>query len=372
MGGKVPDMTSTHAPIAPAPLDLQGDVVALTRALCDIESVSGTEGPIADAVEAALRAVGHLEVLRDGDAVVARTHLGRAERVVLAGHLDTVPIAANLPTWTTGAGDDEILHGRGTVDMKGGVAVYLKLAATVREPRRDVTFVFYDNEEVASVRNGLGRLVRNHPDWLAGDFAVVGEPSNFTVEGGCQGTMRIRITLAGKAAHTARSWRGINAIHAAADLLDILKRYQPRTVEVDGLEYREGLNAVAIQGGIAGNVVPDQCYVDINHRFAPDRDIAAAEAHLRETFAGYDFEIRDAAESARPGLDHPAAVEFLTAVGRPTAPKFGWTDVARFASLGMPAVNYGPGDSMLAHTDEEHVSTAALREYERELTTWLS
>lgn len=352
-------------------LDLQDDVVSLTRALCDIPSVSGDEAPIADAVEASLRKLGHLEVLRDGDAVVARTQLGRGKRVVLAGHLDTVPIKDNLPSRITGTGDAELLHGRGTVDMKAGVAAQLRIAATVPEPRHDLTFVFYDNEEVASVRNGLGRLVRNHADWLAADFAILGEPSNGTVEGGCQGTMRVRITLTGKAAHSARSWRGVNAVHAAADVLAILNRYQPRVVEVDGLEYREGLNAVHIEGGIAGNVVPDRCVIDINHRFAPDRDIDAALAHLREVFHGYDLEIRDQAPGARPGLDQPAAAEFVAVVGRAPTAKFGWTDVARFATLGIPAVNYGPGDPLLAHTDEEHLPTADIRECERVLAAWL-
>jgi succinyl-diaminopimelate desuccinylase len=352
-------------------LDLHDDVVSLTRALCDLPSVSGQEAAIADAVEAALRKLGHLEVLRDGDAVVARTQLGRAKRIVLAGHLDTVPIKDNLPTRITGTGDDELLHGRGTVDMKAGVAAQLRIAATVPEPRHDVTFVFYDNEEVASVHNGLGRLVRNHPDWLVADFAILGEPSNGTVEGGCQGTVRVRITLRGRAAHAARSWSGVNAIHAAGDVLAILGRYQPRVVEVDGLEYREGLNAVNISGGIAGNVIPDECVIDINHRFAPDRSIEDALAHLREVFAGYDLEVRDQAPAARPGLDLPAAAEFVAVVGRAPAPKFGWTDVARFAGLGVPAVNYGPGDPLQAHTDEEHLPTADIRECERVLAAWL-
>ena len=352
-------------------LDLQDDVVSLTRALCDIPSVSGDEAAIADAVEASLRKLGHLEVLRDGDAIVARTRLGRAKRVVLAGHLDTVPIKDNLPTWTTGEGDAQLLHGRGTCDMKAGLATQLRIAATIPEPRHDLTFVCYDNEEVASVRNGLGRLVRNHPDWLAGDFAILGEPSNSAVEGGCQGTMRVRITLPGKAAHTARAWRGVNAIHAAAPVLAILNAYEPRRPMVDGLQYHEGLNAVNIQGGIAGNVLPDECVIDINHRFAPDRGIDEAYAYLRELFAGYELEIRDQANGARPGLDQPAAAEFLAVVGKEPAPKFGWTDVARFAELGIPAVNYAPGDPLLAHTDEEYVPVAEIRECERVLAAWL-
>ncbi|PRY27435.1 succinyl-diaminopimelate desuccinylase [Pseudosporangium ferrugineum] len=353
-------------------LDLHDDVVSLTRALCDIPSVSGAEAALADAVEAALRKLGHLEVLRDGDAVVARTNLGRDRRIVLAGHLDTVPIKDNLPTWTTGEGDAELLYGRGTCDMKAGLATQLRIAATVTEPRHDLTLVCYDNEEVASVKNGLGRLVRNHPEWLAGDFAILGEPSNAGVEGGCQGTMRVRITLAGKASHAARAWAGRNAIHLAAPVLAILAAYEPRRVTVDGLEYREGLNAVNIQGGIAGNVIPDACVVDINHRFAPDRSVDDAYAHLCEVFAGYDLEIRDQAPGARPGLDLPAAAEFVAVVGREPAPKFGWTDVARFAELGIPAVNYAPGDPLLAHTDDEHVPTAQIRECERVLRDWLS
>ncbi|BCJ55807.1 succinyl-diaminopimelate desuccinylase [Actinoplanes sp. NBRC 14428] len=352
-------------------LDLHDDVVSLTRALCDIPSVSGAEAALADAVEAALRKLGHLEVLRDGDAVVARTNLGRDRRIVLAGHLDTVPIKDNLPTWTTGEGDTELLYGRGTCDMKAGLATQLRIAATVTEPRHDLTLVCYDNEEVASVRNGLGRLVRNHPEWLAGDFAILGEPSNAGVEGGCQGTMRVRITLAGKASHAARAWAGRNAIHLAAPVLAILAAYEPRRAMVDGLEYREGLNAVNIQGGIAGNVIPDACVVDINHRFAPDRSVDDAYAHLCEVFAGYDLEIRDQAPGARPGLDLPAAAEFVAVVGREPAPKFGWTDVARFAELGIPAVNYAPGDPLLAHTDDEHVPTAQIRECERVLRDWL-
>jgi succinyl-diaminopimelate desuccinylase len=365
-------MTTPSPAADPVPLDLSADVAALTRTLCDIPSVSGGEGAIADTVEAALRPLGHLEVLRDGDAVVARTRLGRDRRVVLAGHLDTVPVAQNLPAWTTGSGDGELLHGRGTVDMKGGVAIALKLAAELPVSRYDVTYVFYDHEEVASRLNGLGRLTREHPDWLGADFAILGEPSDERIEGGCQGTMRARITVPGVAAHSARSWRGRNAIHASAGVLNVLDAYEPRRPEVDGLQFREGLNAVKIQGGIAGNVIPDTCVITVNYRFAPDRDVAAAERHLREVFGGYDLEITDSAAGARPRLDHPAAAEFVAAVGREATPKLGWTDVARFAAMGIPAVNYGPGDPNLAHTDQENCSVSSIRECLLVLREWLS
>jgi succinyl-diaminopimelate desuccinylase len=355
-------MTDTPA------LDLSADVVELTRALCDIPSVSGDEKVIADAVELALRPLGHLEVLRDGDAVVARTRLGRPTRVVLAGHLDTVPIADNLPTVL----DGDFLHGRGTVDMKAGVAVMLGVAARLAQPRYDLTYVFYDHEEVASRLNGLGRLVREHPDWLVADFAILGEPSNGGVEGGCQGTMRIRITVPGVAAHPARSWMGSNAIHSAGAVLDVLRSYEPRRPVIDGLQFREGLNAVKIEGGVAGNVIPDECVVFVNYRYAPDRDPASAEAHLRELFAGLDVEVVDSAPGARPGLDHPAAREFVEAVGREPAAKLGWTDVSRFSALGVPAVNFGPGDPLLAHKRDERCPVADIHESLRILTGWLS
>lgn len=353
-------------------IDLTNDVVTLTRSLCDIRSVSGAEKEIADAVEIALKAYPHLEVLRDGDAIVARTSLGRPARVVLAGHIDTVPVADNLPTTTTGSGASEMIHGRGTVDMKAGDAVFLKLAAELTEPRYDVTYVFYDHEEVAAKLNGLGRLVREHPGWLAGDFAILGEPSNAGIEGGCQGTMRVKITVPGRAAHSARSWLGVNAIHAAGEVLDRLRRYEPRQPVVDGLQYHEGLNAVRIEGGIAGNVIPDECTIFINYRYAPDRDPAGAEQHLREVFDGFALEVADSAPGARPGLDHPAAREFVTAVGREPVAKLGWTDVSRFAELGIPAVNFGPGDPNLAHTDNEFCPTPEIRESLEILTRWLS
>ncbi|MDQ1294219.1 MAG: succinyl-diaminopimelate desuccinylase [Actinomycetota bacterium] len=353
-------------------LDLSCDVVDLARALCDIESVSGREERLADAVEAALLPLGHLEVVRDGNAVVARTALGRAERVVIAGHLDTVPVADNLPTRLVSTPDGEQLRGRGTCDMKSGVAVQLRIAATLPEPNRDITFVFYDQEEVEAARNGLGRLARHHPEWLRGDFAVLCEPSDGTVEGGCNGTLRVEVTTKGLAAHSARWWTGSNAIHAAAGPLQRLAGYRPREVEVEGLVYREGMNAVGIRGGIAGNVIPDRCVLTVNHRFAPDRSLEQAEAHVRDLFAGHDVTVVDAAGGARPGLDHPVAAAFVEAVGRPPAPKYGWTDVARFSDLGIPAVNFGPGDPSLAHRDDEMCPVSQIRHCERALRDWLT
>ncbi|AUI49547.1 succinyl-diaminopimelate desuccinylase [Arthrobacter crystallopoietes] len=355
-------------------LDLTSDVADLTAALIDINSVSGNERELADAVEAALRSLPHLQVTRDGDAIVARTELGRDERVILAGHLDTVPLPLTAGSRGTvpSSWDGEVLYGRGTTDMKGGVAVQLALAARLADPARDVTYVFYDHEEVEASLSGLGRLVVNYPELLQGDFAILLEPTDGTVEGGCNGTSRFEVTTVGKAAHSARAWMGQNAIHAAAEILTRLRDHEPATVAVDGLEYRESLNAVKIHGGTAGNVIPDRTVVEINYRFAPDKTPDDAEAYVRNLLDGFSVIRTDAAAGARPGLNHPAAADFVAAVGAEPKPKYGWTDVARFSALGIPAVNFGPGDALLAHTDNEHVPAEAIRECFRALDRWLS
>lgn len=373
--GSLPETTRAPGAVVATPgLDTGGDVALLTAALIDLESVSGNERAVADAVEAALRAMAHLDVHRDGDAIVARTRLGRAERVILAGHLDTVP----LPTTPGARGtvpsvwDGEVLYGRGATDMKGGVAVQLALAAALTEPHRDVTYVFYDHEEVEGSKSGLGRLFRNCPELLGGDFAILLEPTNGTVEGGCNGTTRFRVTTRGVAAHSARAWMGENAIHSAAEVLARLAAHEPATVDVDGLLYRESLNAVRITGGIAGNVIPDACEVEINYRFAPDKTVAQAEAYVLELMEGFEIVRTDGAPGARPGLNHPAAASFVEAVGAVPLPKYGWTDVARFSELGVPAVNFGPGDALLAHSDDEHVPAQAVRDCLAALKRWLS
>ena len=348
-------------------LDLTADTITLLEQLVNIESVSKNEQRIADAVEAALRPWGHLEVSRHGNTVVARTSLGLPERVVIAGHLDTVPLNDNLPA----VRDGDVLRGLGTCDMKGGVAVMLRLAATVPAPNRDLTFLFYEAEEIESEFNGLHLLSQSDPDLLQADFAILMEPSDAVIEAGCQGTLRVDVTTRGERAHSARSWMGVNAIHKAGAILDRLNAYEARRPVIDGLEYHEGLNAVFISGGVAGNVLPDVCTVQINHRFAPDRSEAEAAAYVREFFAGFEVELTDSAPGALPGLDRPAAKEFIEAVGGEVNPKFGWTDVARFSALGVPAVNFGPGDPMLAHKQEEFVPVEQVYRCESVLTTWL-
>jgi succinyl-diaminopimelate desuccinylase len=306
-------------------------------------------------------------VQRFGHTLVARTHQGHAERVVIAGHIDTVPLNANLPSRR----DEENIHGLGSCDMKGGVAIALRLAATMPVTNRDITYLFYECEEVEAERNGLQLLAESNPELMQADFAILMEPSDAVVEAGCQGTLRVDVTTRGERAHSARSWMGVNAIHGAAEVLARLNAYEPRKPVIDGLEYHEGLNAVYISGGVAGNVLPDECVVSVNYRFAPDRSVDEAYAHMREVFEGFEIELSDSAPAAMPGLSVPAAAAFIEAVGGTANPKFGWTDVARFSGLGIPAVNFGPGDPHLAHKQDEFVPLEHIVRVERQLRSWL-
>lgn len=339
------------------------DLLARTAALVAISSVSHHESALADQVEADLRGAGHLEVQRFEDTVVARTRLGRPRRVVLAGHLDTVPPFDDARARLEG----DTLWGLGAVDMKGGLAVLLDLATTHPAPAMDVTYVLYACEEVAHEHNALARLAATRPDLLAADAAVLGEPTGGVVEAGCQGTMRAVVSVGGRRAHSARPWMGVNAVHRLAPVLGALERYVPRHVVLDGCEYVEQLQAVGIEGGVAGNVVPDRAAVTINYRFAPQGDSASAQQALRDLLgaeldpaAGDALEVVDCAPGAPPALGHPVLAGLVAATGAPARAKLGWTDVATFAEIGVPATNFGPGDPLLAHTPDEHVSRPEL------------
>ena len=367
--------------------DLHSDVAALTAQLIDIPSESHHEALLADLVEAALTSLRHLRVDRLGNTVIARSELGCPERVILGGHLDTVPAAGNGTAVFVGAGEavpvrgpdgvaiatEDRLYGLGACDMKGGVAVALKLAHELRDTTRDVTYVFYEGEEVATEFNGLGHIVAERPELLGGaDLAIMMEPSEAGVEAGCQGTLRFVVETHGTRAHSARSWLGHNAIHEVSEVLRRLSDYRAREVDIDGLVYREGLNAVRIEGGVANNVIPDQCRVTVNYRFAPTASVDDAIAHMAEVFSGYELVIDDAAAGALPGLHHSATAGFVAATGAQPRPKFGWTDVARFAQLGVPALNYGPGSPGLAHSRHEYVPIEELHRVHDSLRNWLT
>ena len=369
---------------ARAALNLEADILELTQSLIAIPSESHDEVAIADAIESALGRYGHLTLERFGNSIVARTEFNRSERILLSGHIDTVPSSGNddpllvrkgeTPPASDIAGiaSEDRLYGLGSCDMKGGLAVGLKLAASLQTSNRDLTFMFYESEEVESIHNGLYKISQQKPELFKANFAVLLEPSNAQIEAGCQGTLRFKIVLKGRRAHSARAWMGENAVHKAADVLNILNSYTPNVVDVDGLQYREGLQCIGIKGGVAGNVVPDECIVSINYRYAPSKSPAVAIETMKSLFSGYTLEIVDNAGGALPGLTHPAAIAFIEASGKGVQPKFGWTDVARMAEFSIPAVNFGPGDPSLAHAPKEYVPVEHLYECERVLSKWLN
>lgn len=366
------DQKTAPEDAGPDTLPVTGDLATLLQALVDIESVSGNEARIVAAIQAVLEAQPHLEVTRVGNTLVARTDLGRAERVVIAGHVDTVPVAQNLPSELVQGPGGSIILGRGSCDMKGGVAVALRAAVELTEPVRDITWIFYDCEEVEAARNGLNVVAAERPDLLEADLAILMEPTGAAIEGGCQGSCRFDITTRGVAAHSGRSWLGHNAIHDLAEVLERITAFDAGEVVVDTLTYREGMNATAISGGIASNVIPDRAVVHVNYRFAPDKSPEQAERLVRDHFAGLELEFVDMSPAARPGLDLPAARAFVEAVGGTPRAKYGWTDVARFSQLGIPAVNYGPADPGKAHADDEQCPVADLERCHQGLTRWLA
>lgn len=340
---------------------LPEDLLALTAALVDQPSESRKEGPLVDWLETQLRLLDHLDVERVGDNLVARSNQGHSQRVILAGHTDTVPANGNSAAHIEG----DTLWGVGSTDMKGGLAIQLALARSLPVTAVDVSYVFYAREEVAAVESGLGELFGNRPDLVSGDVALIGESTDGQVEAGCQGTMRLMVTMQGERAHTARPWMGRNAVHRLGEVLRRVAEAEMRRPTIDGLEFREALQAVAVTGGVAGNVVPDEASVTLNHRFAPDRTPDEAEAFVRSVLDGAledgdTFEVVDSAAGAMPGLGNPLIAAFVGRANLSVTAKLGWTDVARFAAHGIPAVNFGPGSATLAHTPDERLERAPL------------
>jgi succinyl-diaminopimelate desuccinylase len=331
------------------------DLLQATADLVDIASPSLGEGPFADLVEGWLRELPWLHVERHQDNVVARTELGRGQRLVLAGHLDTVPANDNEVARI----DGDTLWGLGSADMKGGLAVFLELARTVPEPLCDVTYVFYAAEEIAAEHNGLLHLFADRPELVRADAAILGEPTDGWIEAGCQGTAHVRLALRGARAHTARPWKGRNAIHRLAPVLAAIDAYEARQPTIDGCTYREAVQVVSVEGGVAGNVVPDEAVLSVNLRIAPDRTVDEAVDAFRALVGpwledGDAFELVNHAVPAPPSLTHDLLAPLVDA-GTPVRAKLGWTDVARFAEHGIPAINFGPGDATVAHMQDEHL-----------------
>lgn len=334
------------------------DLLALTASLVDIASVSHHEGELVDYIESALGSMGHLDVTRVGNNLVARTELGMASRVVLAGHTDTVPPQGNEKALIV----EDVLFGVGACDMKAGLAVVLDLAKRVSNLKVDTTYVFYACEEVAGVHSGLGELFAEVPELLQCDLAILGEPTAGVVEAGCQGTMRAKITMRGERAHTARAWMGENAIHRLAPVLERIASYEPRRPVLNGCQFHEALQVVSVDGGVALNVVPDSAEMIVNFRFAPDRDASQAEQEMRSLVGDVDgFEVTEMAPGAMPATTEPLLLAMIERHGLSVNAKLGWTDVARFGAHGLSAVNFGPGRPELAHTANEQVTRSELQ-----------
>jgi succinyl-diaminopimelate desuccinylase len=349
-------------------LNINQELSKLTLDLVNISSVSKDEKSIADLIAEALKKYSHLKITRVNNSIVAQTNFGNKQRVVIAGHIDTVPANNNFP----GKINDSEVIGLGSVDMKSGIAVALKLASEITSSNYDVTYLFYESEEIETKFNGLELITKQQKDLLDCDFAILMEPTNGILEVGCQGSLRFEVSTSGKRSHSARWWNGENAIHKTNKILEILNNYKSREPEIDGHKFREGLQAVKVNGGIAGNVVPDSVTISINHRFAPDTSIDQATQNMKTLFKDFNFELVDAANAAPTGLSNQLIKEFVSNIGKNIAPKFGWTDVARFANAGIPAINFGPGDPNLAHHPEEKVLISQIIDVYESLKKWLT
>lgn len=338
---------------------MSSEVAERAARYVSIPSVSRDERALADEVERELRAARHLEVRRIGDNVVARTRGEAASRVVVAGHLDTVPGEPGVDV------RDGRIVGLGACDMKGSIAMMVELATSARRYVSEVTWVFYAREEIERRSSGLLELQAVDPSLLSGDVAIVTEPTAGRVEAGCQGSATVELTLAGRRAHSARPSNGRNAIHRLAEPLAWLAGYEPRSVELDGVTFVEQRQAVAVAGGVANNVVPDAATLRVNLRVAPDRTTADAVGELREALRGVlgdedRFVVLDEASPAPPSLGHPVLARLVKRTQREPRAKLGYTDVSFFSSLGMPAANFGAGDPDLAHQAGEFVEVAEL------------
>ena len=349
-------------------MNINQELGKLTLDLVNISSVSKDEKSIADSIEEALKKCNHLKLTRVNNSLVAQTSFGNKQRVVIAGHIDTVPANNNFP----GKINNSEVVGLGSVDMKSGIAVALKLASEITSSNFDITYLFYESEEIETKFNGLELITKQQKDLLNCDFAILMEPTNGILEVGCQGSLRFEVSTSGKRSHSARWWNGENAIHKTNKILEILNNYKSREPEIDGYKFREGLQAVKINGGIAGNVVPDSVSVSINHRFAPDTSIDQATTNMKNLFKDFNFLLVDAANAAPTGLSNPVIKDFVSSIGKSIAPKFGWTDVARFASNGIPAINFGPGDPNLAHHPDEKVLISQINDVYESIKKWLT
>jgi succinyl-diaminopimelate desuccinylase len=346
---------------------LTGSVGQICLELVATSTPTGQEAPLTEAVLRRCRAL-DVPHERIGNAVVARTGED-GDAVALVGHLDTVP---NWEGGTATVEGDRIV-GRGAADMKGGVAVMVRLLERLAREPRPVVHVFYDREEGPHLENGIHRVIAESRLLGRPGLAVVLEPTAGTIHAGAVGTLNAEVVYRGAAAHAARPWEGRNAVTAGGPALVRFGARERRAVEVDGLTYYDVVTVTTAVGGTARNVVPDRFALGVNVRYAPGRSAAEARAEVA-ALAGAEAEIAwlDDAASARPALDAPAVAAFVRRTGLEVRPKQAWTDVATLSAAGIPALNYGPGDPAQAHQPGEWVSVTAMARCEDVLLGFLT
>lgn len=341
--------------------------------LCGIESFTGKEGPLADAVAARLsasRLAGPIR--RYGDSLVVPVSRGTGgPKIALAGHLDVVATDHDGPPRVEG----DRLYGPGASDMKSGLAVMLGLVE--RDPASlhgvDLTLVFYAREEGPYLDNELALVLESDAELRGVDLAVCMEPSDNKLSLGASGSIHASVTFVGRTAHSARPWQGENAIHKAGPFLAELGAKRPREVEIDGLCYRTVTTATLAEGGRGRNVVPDRFTLNLNHRFSPDTTLGEAQAEIVALVGGRaELAFRDLSPAAPPFAAHPLVAGLRDAGVADVEPKQAWTDVARFAALGVPAVNFGPGENAQAHQRNEWTSLPKLEAGFAIVQRWLS
>ena len=364
-------MSEAKAHRVPAALAAKLDETLLW--LCKIPSPIGEEKLICDAVESRLRAMPYArELVRVGDSVVARLRTSKkGPRIALVGHLDTVRTENGESRLEAGR-----CYGAGASDMKSGLAVMLVLAETLPASSLgcDLTLVFYAREEGPFAENELGDVLDRCPELSALDLAVCMEPSDNKLHLGCNGSIHATVTFEGKTGHSSRPWEGVNAIHQAAAFLAQLGATPPRESLIDGLVYRTVTSATqARDGGRGRNVVPDRFVINVNHRFAPSTSMEDAKREVLALVGDRaQVTLTDLSPAALPNRGNPLVGALLAAGAVGVEPKQAWTDVARFASQGVAAVNFGPGENAQAHQKNESTSTALVHEGYAIVEKWLS
>jgi succinyl-diaminopimelate desuccinylase len=370
--------TSSIAADNAAPPELSPDdarVIESLLWLCQIPSPTGEEGPICDAlVERLGRARLAAPIRRYGDSIVVPVTRGeggaRRPRIALVGHTDVVRTSHDGPVRIEG----DRLYGPGASDMKSGLALMLDLVEGARDAAEgvDLSLVFYAREEGPFADNELGTVLPADDELRSVDLAVCLEPSDNKLSLGASGSIHATVTFTGRTAHSARPWQGENAIHKAGPFLCDLAARAPREVTLDGLVYRTVTSVTMAQGGRGRNVVPDEFTLNVNHRFSPDTSIEEAQRDIESIVAGRArVEFRDLSPAAPPHASHPLVAQLRAAGVVAVEPKQAWTDVARFATFGVPAVNFGPGENAQAHQRNEWTSIAKLYAGRDIVVRWL-